>query len=44
MLHKNSKFVVDVKSTGLFMKDEILKKIIVKLFIGRQVIHILKEK
>ena len=24
--HKNSKFVVDVKSTGLFMKDEILKK------------------
>ena len=26
MLHKNSKFVVDVKSTGLFMKDEILKK------------------
>ena len=42
--HKNSKFVVDVKSTGLFMKDEILKKIIVKLFIGRQAIHILKEK
>ena len=25
-IHKNSKFVVDVKSTGLFMKDEILKK------------------
>ena len=25
-VHKNSKFVVDVKSTGLFMKDEILKK------------------
>jgi len=24
--YKNSKFVVDVKSTGLFMKDEILKK------------------
>ena len=24
--HKNSKFIVDVKSTGLFMKDEILKK------------------
>ena len=24
--HKNSKFVVDVKSTGLFMNDEILKK------------------
>ncbi len=24
--HKNSKFVVDVKSTGLFMKDEVLKK------------------
>ena len=24
--HKNSRFVVDVKSTGLFMKDEILKK------------------
>ncbi len=24
--HKNSKFVVDVKSTGLFMTDEILKK------------------
>ena len=24
--HKNSKFVVDVKSTGLFMQDEILKK------------------
>ena len=24
--HKNSKFVVDVKSTGLFMKDEILKR------------------
>ena len=25
-IHKNSKFVVDVKSTGLFMKDEVLKK------------------
>ena len=25
-IHKNSKFVVDVKSTGLFMNDEILKK------------------
>ena len=24
--HKNSKFVVDVKSTGLFMEDDILKK------------------
>ena len=24
--YKNSKFVVDVKSTGLFMKDEVLKK------------------
>ena len=24
--HKNSKFVVDVKSTGLFMNDEVLKK------------------
>jgi len=24
--HKNSKFIVDVKSTGLFMKDEVLKK------------------
>ena len=24
--HKNSKFVVDVKSTGLFMKDEVLKR------------------
>ena len=24
--HKNSKFVVDVKSTGLFMNDEILNK------------------
>ena len=24
--HKNSKFVVDVKSTGLFIKDDILKK------------------
>ena len=37
--NKNSKFVVDVKSTGLFMNDEILKKIIVKLFIGKQDIH-----
>ena len=25
-IHKNSKFVVDVKSTGLFMKDEVLKR------------------
>ena len=25
-IHKNSKFVVDVKSTGLFMNDEVLKK------------------
>ena len=25
-IHKNSKFVVDVKSKGLFMKDEVLKK------------------
>ncbi len=24
--HKNSKFIVDVKSTGLFMNDEVLKK------------------
>ena len=24
--HKNSKFIVDVKSTGLFASDEILKK------------------
>ena len=24
--HKNSKFVVDVKSTGLFMKDDVLKR------------------
>ena len=33
--HKNSKFIVDVKSTGLFASDEILKKIIVKQFIGK---------
>ena len=25
-IHKNSKFVVDVKSTGLFMNDEVLKE------------------
>ena len=25
-IHKNSKFVVDVKSTGLFMKDDVLKR------------------
>ena len=25
-IHKNSKFVVDVKSKGLFMKDEVLKR------------------
>ena len=25
-IHKNSKFVVDVKSTGLFMNDKVLKK------------------
>ena len=25
-IHKNSKFVVDVKSTGLFLKDEVLKR------------------
>ncbi len=25
-IYKNSKFVVDVKSTGLFMKDEVLKR------------------
>ena len=42
--YKNSKFIVDVKSTGLFEKDEILLKIIVKLYIGKQDIHILKEK
>jgi Phosphomannomutase len=34
--HKGSKFIVDVKSTGLYKQDDILKKIIVKLFIGRQ--------
>ena len=43
-IHKNSKFVVDVKSTGLFMNDKILRKIIVKQFIGRQDTHILKER
>ena len=43
-LYKNSKFVVDVKSTGLYSNDVILKKINVKLFIGKQVIHILKGK
>ncbi len=25
-IHKNSKFIIDVKSTGLFMNDEVLKK------------------
>ena len=43
-LHPNNKFIVDVKSTGLFSKDEILRKIIVKLCIGKQDIHILREK
>ena len=43
-IHKNSKFVVDVKSTGLFMNDKILRKIIVKQFIGKQDTHILKER
>ena len=42
--HKNSKFVVDVKSTGLYSKDKVLLKITVKLFIGKQVIHISKER
>ena len=42
--HKNSKFIVDVKSTGLYANDKILKKINVKQFIGKLDIHTLKEK
>ena len=42
--YKNSKFIVDVKSTGLYSKDKVLKKINVKRFIGKLVILILKEK
>ena len=42
--HANSKFIVDVKSTGLFNTDNIWQKIIVKRYIGKQDIHILKEK
>ena len=35
--YKNSKFIVDVKSTGLFKTDEVyLKKTLVKQFIGKQ--------
>ena len=44
-LYKNSKFIVDVKSTGLYQNDKLLKeKTGVKQSIGKQVIHILKEK
>ena len=42
--NKNTKFIVDVKSTGLFEKDETLKKMVAKLFIGKQDIHISKGK
>ena len=42
--HKGSKFIVDVKSTGLYATDKVLEKMTVKLFIGRQVTHTLKEK
>ena len=42
--HQNSKFVVDVKSTGLYAKDKILLKITVRQFIGRLDTHILKER
>ena len=43
--YKNSKFIVDVKSTGLFKTDEMLKKKLhVKQFIGKLDTHILKER
>ena len=42
--YKNSKFIVDVKSTGLYSKDKTLQIINVKQFIGRQVTLTLKEK
>ena len=42
--HKNSKFIVDVKSTGLYANDKVLLRNNVKQFIGKQVTHILKEK
>ena len=41
--HKNSKFIVDVKSTGLFANDKILYITSVKLFIGKLVILISKK-
>ena len=40
----NSTFVIDVKSTGLFSKDEILKNITAKQFTGKLVILISKGK
>jgi len=42
--HRGSKFIVDVKSTGLYSKDKVLLKIIVKQYIGRLDIRILKER
>ena len=42
--YPDNKFIVDVKSTGLYENDEILKKIIVKQFIGKLDTRILKEK
>ena len=42
--HKNSKFIVDVKSTGLFKNDEILKENKCKTIYWKQDIRISKEK
>ena len=34
--YKKSKFIVDVKSTGLYLKDKILLKMNVKQYTGKQ--------